>query len=167
MKFHGIAVVFCPLLVLADFTPDRSVMSDAYWAIWNDDVQARIDADIERFRKADFSVGIDAPDGTEVEVVQLTHDFRFGAHVFNYNQLGSKERNDRHKALYDPECGLFNSGTVAFYWRTLEPCPYAPRFEERDEDTEAFWNACPDPKGQPHWRRPPPEPVIAFLKSKG
>ena len=27
-------------------------MSDAYWKIWNDDVQKRIDADIEKYRKA-------------------------------------------------------------------------------------------------------------------
>ena len=162
-----VAFALCAAPARAAFELDRSVMSDAYWAIWNDGVQARIDADIERFRKADASIEIDAPDGAEVLVEQLTHAFYFGAHVFNYNQLGTKERNDRHKALYDPEHGLFNSGTVAFYWRTLEPYPYAARFEESDEDTESFWNACPDPKGQPHWRRPPPEPVVTFLKSKG
>ena len=37
----------------AEFAVDRSVMSDAYWGIWNDVEQARIDADIEKNRKAD------------------------------------------------------------------------------------------------------------------
>lgn len=40
---------------------DKSVMSDKYWAIWNDAEQARIDADIEKNRKADASVEIAAP----------------------------------------------------------------------------------------------------------
>ena len=167
MKLRSSAAAFFPLVAAAGFTIDRSVMSDAYWEIWNDGVQARIDADIERYRKADYSVEIDAPDGTEVEVVQLAHDFRFGAHVFNFGQLGTPERNARHQALYDPERGLFNSGTVAFYWKTLEPSPGDVRFDPRPEDSEDFWNSCPDPKAQPHWRRPPPGPVVDFLRSKG
>ena len=149
------------------FEIDRSAMSDAYWAIWNDDVQAKIDADIEKYRKADATVEVSAPDGAEVAVEQLTHAFFFGAHTFNFNQLGKEEWNDRYKALYDAENGLFNSGTVAFYWRALEVYPYAPRFEERYEDTENFWNACPQPKEQAHWRRPPPDAVISFLKTRG
>ena len=35
----------------AEFVIDRSAMSDAYWEIWNDAEQARIDADIEANRK--------------------------------------------------------------------------------------------------------------------
>ena len=45
------------------FTIDRSAMSDAYWEIWNDAEQTRIDADIERNRKADCTVEIAAADG--------------------------------------------------------------------------------------------------------
>jgi GH35 family endo-1,4-beta-xylanase len=149
---------------VAEFKPNRSVMSDAYWKVWNDDVQKRIDADIEKYRKADAVVDISAPDGVEVSVEQKTHAFFFGAHIFNFNQLGKKEWNDRYKELYGT---LFNSATVAFYWRTLEPYPYATRFEERYEDTENFWNNCPQPKEQPHWRRPPPDPVISYLRHRG
>lgn len=155
------------LLVLsasAEFKVNRSVMSDAYWKIWNDDVQRKIDADIEKYRKADAEVEIAAPDGAEVAVEQISHAFFFGAHIFNFNQLGKKEWNDRYKALYGT---LFNSATVAFYWRTLETYPYANRFEERYEDTENFWNSCPQPKDQAHWRRPAPDPVISFLRTRG
>ena len=148
----------------AAFKVDKSAMSDKYWAIWNDAVQAKIDADIEKYRKADAAVDVAAPDGAEVAVEQISHAFRFGAHIFNFNQLGKKEWNDRYKALYGT---LFNSATVAFYWRTLEPYPYAPRFEERYEDTENFWNSCPQPKDQAHWRRPAPDPVISFLRTRG
>ena len=162
------AVVFClassVLSARAEFKVDRSAMSDKYWEIWNDQVQARIDVDIEKYRKADALVEVDAPAGTEVKIEQLSHAFFFGAHIFNFNQLGKKEWNDRYKELYGT---LFNSATVAFYWRTLEPYPYANRFEERYEDTENFWNSCPQPKDQPHWRRPAPDPVISFLKTRG
>ena len=149
----------------AEFKMDRSVMSDAYWKIWNDDVQKRIDADIEKYRKADAEVALEGiPDGTEVAVEQVSHAFFFGAHTFNFNQLGSKEFNDRYKALWGT---LFNSGTVAFYWKTLEPYRGKIRYEESERDTEAFWNSCKEPWKEPHWRRPPPDPVIAFLREKG
>ena len=164
---YGIAIAvasFAGSNAFAEFTVDRSVMSDAYWQVWNGDVQAKIDADIERYRKADATVAIAAPDGVEVTVEQKTHAFFFGAHIFNFNQLGKKEWNDRYKELYGT---LFNSATVAFYWRTLEMYPYAPRFEERYEDTEDFWNSCPHPKEQPHWRRPAVDPVISFLRTRG
>ena len=145
------------------FEIDRSVMSDKYWECWSDEVQAKIDADIEKYRKADAAFDIDAPDGTEVKVTQISHAFFFGAHIFNFNQLGKKEWNDRYKELYGT---LFNSATVAFYWRTLEMYPFAPHFEERYEDTEQFWNSCENPMSQPHWRRPPPDPVVSFLKTR-
>ena len=155
---------FAGSAAFADFKIDRSVMSEAYWKIWNDHAQAKIDADIEKYRKADGSFAIAAPDGTEVTVEQKTHSFFFGAHIFNFGQLGKKEWNDRYKDLYGT---LFNSATVAFYWRTLEMYPYAPRFEERYEETENFWNNCPHPKDQPHWRRPAVDPVISFLRTRG
>ena len=171
---RGVAVAFAasaliagallPCGAFAEFKVDRSAMSDAYWKIWNDDVQAKIDADIEKYRKADATVEVAAPDGTEVNVEQVGHAFFFGAHTFNFNQLGNTESNTRYKELFGM---LFNSGTVAFYWKTLERYPYAPRFEERYEDTEGFWNGCPDPKKQPHWRRPAPDPVISYLKTRG
>ena len=153
----------------AGFTPDKSVMDKAYWALWNDEVQAKIDADIEQYRKADASVAIDAPEGAEVKVEQTSHAFFFGAHIFNYNQLGKTEWNERYKELYGT---LFNSATVAFYWRTLERYPFAPRFAEAYEDTEEYWNREyeKDPIGpmyKPHWRRPAPDPVVDFCLNRG
>ena len=80
----------------AEFKIDRSVMSEAYWKIWNDDAQAKIDADIEKYRKADGVFEVAAPDGAEVKVEQIAHAFYFGAHIFNFDQLGTKERNARY-----------------------------------------------------------------------
>ena len=151
----------------AGFTVDRSVMSDSYWTTWNADVQARIDADIEKYRKADASFAVPAPDGTEVQVEQVRHAFFFGAHIFNFNQLGTKERNERYRSLYGSEGALFNSATVAFYWRAFERFPNKPRFAAGPDDGEDFWNKCENPKEQPHWRRPPSDPVIDYLESRG
>ena len=162
------AFVLCLLsfvpVARAEFKIDKSVMSEKYWKIWNEDVQAKISADIEKFRKADAEIAVDAPAGAEVKVEQVSSAFFFGAHIFNFNQLGKHEWNERYKELYGT---LFNSATVAFYWKTLEKYPYAPRFEERYEDTENFWNSCPQPKEQEHWRRPAPDPVVAFLRMRG
>ena len=41
------AVCFAGGAAFAGFKVDRSVMSEAYWQIWNDEAQAKIDADIE------------------------------------------------------------------------------------------------------------------------
>ena len=143
-------------------------MSDEYWAIWNDAEQARIDADIEANRKADASVEIDAPDGTEVRYEQLAHDFRFGASTFIFGQLGSPELNRRYEAAFG-EGGVFNQGTVPFYWREYEPEPGVIRAYDGEAATEEYWNALPREKAvkERFWRRPPPGKVIDFLKGKG
>ena len=145
---------------------DPSVMSEDYWNIWNAEAQARIDADIEQNRKADGSFEVDAPDGTEVKVEQLTHAFRFGAHIFNFNQLGSTKDNDAYKASYG-KGGLFNQATVSFYWFDHEPTPGAFRFGGDYSDTERYWNSLSREEAmrERYWRRPAPGPVIDFLKA--
>ena len=146
---------------------DRSVMSERYWQIWNDDVQKKIDADIEANRKADAAFAVDAPAGTEVKVEQLDHAFRFGAHIFNFNQLGKTEWNDAYKASYG-QGGIFNQATVAFYWKSYEPVPGRLRAGGGYEDTERYWNSLSVEEAQfeQFWRRPAPGPVIDFLKAK-
>lgn len=166
-KLCTLTIILTSISGWAAFTVDRAVMSSAYWEIWNDDVQKKIDADIDKHRRADGSFLIAAADGTEVKVEQLTHDFYFGGQIFNFGQLGKKEWNDRYQALFAAEGGLFNSGTVPFYWRTLERYPNALRFEERYEDTEEFWADRQNPEKEPHWRRPAVDPVISFLKTRG
>ncbi|MBR3222950.1 MAG: endo-1,4-beta-xylanase [Kiritimatiellae bacterium] len=162
-----VAIVLCFGLTSEAADIDRSLMSDAYWAIWNDAEQARIDADIERNRKADGVFEVDAPDGEAVRVEQLTHDFRFGAHIFNFNQLGSKKCNYAYKASYGAG-GLFNQATVSFYWIDHEPTPGAFRFGGDYSDTERYWNSLSREEAmrERYWRRPAPGPVIDFLKAK-
>ena len=142
-----------------------SVMSEAYWKLWNPEVQAKIDRDIEQNRKADAICQLKGvPKGTEVKIEQISHDFIFGANIFNFNQLGTTERNQKYKDLFGT---LFNSATIAFYWKKFEMQPNRPRFKEEYWDTEAYWNGVKEPKQEPHWRRPASDPVVEFCESKG
>ncbi|OFY01282.1 MAG: 1,4-beta-xylanase [Bacteroidetes bacterium GWF2_42_66] len=144
---------------------NKSVMSEAYWKLWNPEVQAKIDRDIEQNRKVDAVCKLkDIKVGTEVKVEQISHDFIFGAHIFNYNQLGTTERNQKYKDLFG---SLFNSATIAFYWKKFEMQPNRPRFKEEFWDTEVYWNNVKEPKKEPHWRRPASDPVVEFCESKG
>lgn len=143
----------------------EKIMSEAYWKIWDPQVQAQIDRDIEKNRKADGAFTLtDIAPGTEVCVEQVSHDFIFGAHIFNFNQLGKTEYNEKYKELYGT---LFNSATIAFYWKVFEMQPNRMRFKEEYWDTEEFWNSVEEPKKQPHWRRPATDPVVEFCESKG
>ncbi|MGI6572635.1 MAG: endo-1,4-beta-xylanase [Fermentimonas sp.] len=165
-----IVLLSCPLSRAQTSFPKSSkedrekIMSEAYWEIWNPEVQKKIDQDIEKHRKADVELTLtDYAPGTEVKIEQISHDFIFGAHIFNYNQLGKTEYNDRYKALYGT---LFNSATVAFYWKTFEMEPDRPRFSEEYWDTEEYWNQVIEPELEPHWRRPATDPVVEFCESK-
>ena len=150
-----------------DMTKYNGAMAPAYREKWNDAVQEKIDRDIEANRKADGKFAPEGlPPGAEVKVEQIKSEFIFGAHIFNFDQLGSDERNARYRALYGHD-GLFNSATIAFYWRQLELEKGKPRFEAEYRDTAEFWNKCADPKHQVHWRRPATDPVVEFCESKG
>lgn len=170
--FSLFILFFCLAYVSAQQSPKAktgaetgAVMSQAYWQLWSPEVQAKIDRDIDQNRKADAVVKSGMlHKGTEVKVEQLTHDFIFGAHIFNFNQLGKKEYNDKYKELYGT---LFNSATIAFYWKKFEMQPDRPRFREEYWDTEAYWNQVKEPKMEPHWRRPSTDQVVQFCESKG
>lgn len=143
----------------------RSTMGDKYWELWNDGVQKKIDESIEQHRKADGKVSLTGvKPASDVKVEQISHDFIFGANIFNFNQLGTTERNKRYKELFGT---LFNSATIAFYWKKFEPQSGQPRFKASEKDREEFWNNSKDPKKEFHWRRPAADPVVEFCESKG
>lgn len=140
-------------------------MSAAYWKLWNPEVQKKIDADIDKHRKADALLWIEDLEASgSVHIEQVAHDFVFGASIFNFDQLGTDQRNARYKALFGQ---LFNSATLPFYWKKFEMEPGRPRFAGEYWDTAKFWNSVADPKSQPHWRRPAPDPILAYYKDKG
>lgn len=142
---------------------DRSVMGEGYWKLWNDEVNAAIDARIEKCRKADcVADGFVA--GTKVRVEQVTHAFQFGANFFNFDQLGDDRENAQYKRTFGE---LFNAATLAFYWKWFEWERGKPRFSPTFEDSVAYWNAHKDPTHDFRWRRPCPEPIIRYCEKHG
>ena len=144
-------------------------MSSEYRKLWGPAVQAEIDARIEMHRKADAVVAGFKP-GTTVEVEQLTHDFKFGAHIFNFDQLGSREANDTYKATFT---NLLNAATVAYYWSSYEPVKGSFRFAPGPHDTAAFWDSVaalsPEEKYNRYveYRRPASDPILDFCAANG
>ncbi len=125
-------------------------ISEKYRAIWGDSVQMSIDREIERNRKSDAVISLkDAALGTEVEIEQISHDFIFGSNIFLYGQLDSPEKNRRYEATFGE---LFNSATIPFYWKTLEPEKGKPRYTAESPY---------------EYRRPATDPVVDFCEQKG
>ncbi len=125
-------------------------MSEAYLKLWNAEIQAKIDRDIELNRKADAICELkNVPEGTPVKVEQLSHSFLFGGNIFLFGDLKTPEKNKKYEDTFGT---LFNAATVAFYWKTLEPEQGKPRYGE----------------GSPYeYRRPATDAVVDFCESKG
>lgn len=141
----GLGLIQPKMLVAQD-----RIMSDGYYAFWNEDVQSKIDKDIEKHRKAYAIVNVGKiKKGTEVKVEQISSDFLFGSNIFLFNQFDTQEKNERYKNVFGD---LFNAATIAFYWKTLEPVKGKPRYTA-DSPYE--------------YRRPATDPVVDFCESKG
>ena len=134
-------------------------MGEKYFAQWNAEENARIDRDIEKYRKADGVFALDVPAGTEVQVEQTRHAFYFGAHIFDFNQLPSDEANAKHQAMWKE---LFNSATIPFYWKDYEPEPGVYRDDVTPDNTPEFWQNCKDPWKYRFYRKPAIRPVLDF-----
>lgn len=63
----------------------------------------------------------------QVEVKQISHDFKFGANLF---MLGEYEDPHSNEAYQDAFCKLFNHATLPIYWKDLEPEPGKVRFSK-------------------------------------
>lgn len=123
----------------------KHVMSEAYWEIWNPDVQASIDKNIEQYRKGDAVLKI--PSGTTVKIEQLSHSFIFGGNIFLFGQLETTQQNKQYENTFG---ALFNSATLPFYWKTLEPEQGKPRYTAGSSYI---------------FRRPPVDPILEFCES--
>ena len=61
----------------------KGYMSKEYWAIWNAEEQARIDADIERYRKSDAEITLpNIAKNSDVKIEQISHHFIFGQNLY-------------------------------------------------------------------------------------
>ena len=123
----------------------EDVMSEAYWKIWNSDVRASIDKNIEQYRKGDAKLNI--PSGVTVKIEQLSHSFIFGGNIFLFGQLETTQQNRQYENTFG---ALFNSATLPFYWKTLEPEQGKPRYTVGSSYI---------------FRRPPVDPILEFCES--
>ena len=128
--------------------PD-SVMAPGYWKNWTPEIQARIDKDIETYRKGNACIRFkDINRHKPVGIRQISHAYLFGGNTFLFNDLKSA----RNNTIYENTFGeLFNAATIAFYWKTLEPEAGHPRFT-----ADAAYI----------YRRPPTDPVVEFCNRK-
>lgn len=146
--FTAMAVVWSFVLNAQSVVPTNweedggKVMSEGYWKIWNPGVQAKIDQNIEQNRKADAIVQV--PADVEVKVEQLSHSFLFGGNIFLFGQLKTNAQNRQYEKTFGD---LFNSATIPFYWKTLEPEKGKPRYEAGSSYI---------------FRRPPTDPIVDF-----
>ena len=149
--------------------PKRDVMTQKYWDLWNDEVQSKLDARIEKYRKADATVELtDVKAGSEIKVEQITHQFLFGANMFNFGQLGSKEWDDKYKAVYHT---LFNTAAIPFYWKKFEREPGNLHFKTTEDDNPEFWakvySEKRDPTQEWYWRRPATDQMVEYCEKNG
>ncbi|MCQ2378976.1 MAG: endo-1,4-beta-xylanase, partial [Victivallaceae bacterium] len=134
-------------------------MDEKYLQQWNAEENARIDRDIEKYRKADGVFALDVPAGTVVQVEQTRHAFFFGAHIFDFDQLPSDEANEKYKAMWK---GLFNSATIPFYWKDYEPEPGFYRDDITPDNTPEFWQSRQEPHKERFYRKPPIKVLLDF-----
>ena len=141
----------CGLLTLTTLhAAAQDVMSEKYRELWNDSVQTSIDKNIEKYRKADAEIILkNVIAGTTVEIEQISHDFIFGSNIFLYKHFDTAEKNKRYEDTFGE---LFNSATLPFYWKTLEPEKGKPRYTA-DSPFE--------------FRRPATDPIVDFCEAKG
>ena len=123
--------------VLADILP------------YKEEIEERSRLGIEKYRKGDFTLKIDAPEGTEVRVRQKNHAFHFGTTLF---MLGCFEEEWKEDVYKQRLAHLFNQGVVPFYWSDLEPKEGHPRFERESEYI---------------YRRPPVDVCLDFCEEYG
>ena len=160
------AIVFA---VVAKDVHSECSAANAYSRLWNVEVQAQIDERIEKHRKADGEFEVSVPDGVDVKVEQVSHAFQFGSHIFNFDQLGRDDWNDLYKATFT---NLWNSATLSFYWKGMEPQEGAPRYDAGPRDNAKFWNSVSGMSAEAksqfiEYRRPAPDPILDFCEANG
>ncbi len=119
-----------------------------------DFINETVESNIERHRKGNAKITITDDNGKVlpnalVKITQKSHEFRFGANLFMLDELETPEKNQAYKDHFK---SLFNMATLPFYWDTLEPTKYSPRYLKDSEKV---------------YRRPPIDLCLEFCKNNG
>lgn len=143
------------IVLLACASVVQAAAPEVYEKKWRDPaINARIDANIEKYRKGDAAIALVDAAGkpiadAKVEIVQTGHEFLFGCNAFVLGQLKTPEENQRYEAAF---VKLFNFATVPLYWEATEPKQGELRYQEGVSD---------------FWRRPPADRYVPFAQKHG
>ena len=91
-----------------------------------------IERNIETFKKGNVTVSVTDRDGrplcgVSLRVKQKTHDFRYGANLF---QLDESETDEKNRLYRERFRAAFNMATLPFYWKSVEPTTGTYRFDK-------------------------------------
>ena len=112
----------------------------------------RVDKDIERNRKGDFSVAIDSDklEGKKVSYKLKQIDFDFGCNIFMLGQYDDKVQEETYLAQWK---NLFNTAVVPLYWEGTEPEQDMLRYDSNSKNDV--------------YRRPPVDLVVNYCLENG
>lgn len=116
-------------------------------------MEFRVQQGIESNRKDFMKIRVVSETGdpvsqADVEIRQLTHQFKFGANLFLLDEMETEEKNGQYRDVF---AEIFNHATLPFYWSDLEPEQDKPRFS----------------KGSPKvYRRPAPDLCLEYCAEK-
>ena len=112
----------------------------------------RVDKDIERNRKGDFSVAIDSDklEGKKVSYKLKQIDFDFGCNIFMLGQYDDKVQEETYLAQWK---NLFNTAVVPLYWEGTEPEQDMLRYDSNSKNDV--------------YRRPPVDSVVNYCLENG
>ncbi len=150
-----VATALSAIVMIGTCSQTANGQSPLYYKLWNSpEVQQRIQMGIETNRMGWLTLNFVDAQGkplnhVQVDLKQITHDFKFGSDIFYLNGSSSPEINRRYKEAF---VSLFNFATAPFYWSDLEPKPGVLRFGINSPFVA---------------RRPPPDAVVAFCKKHG
>lgn len=111
---------------------------------YEDETNARIKNGIEQNRKGFGRVIVKDKDGkllsgVKIRAKQTRHEFMHGANLFMLDEFENEEKNNIYKEVFK---NAFNTATLPFYWRDLEPTKDQPRYEK--DSPKVYRRPTPD-----------------------
>jgi GH35 family endo-1,4-beta-xylanase len=93
---------------------------------------------IERHRKGDVTLVVQAPNGkpianAELTLTQVRHEFLFGCNIYRWGRIPDPKREELYRERF---AGIFNYATLPFYWASYERERGKPNYDYTDRVVE-------------------------------